>query len=808
MHIEFGDITRGEGKIFQYVSADVPEGCRLSAVASSEKGEAPCVISSYGLKAGTYVLILVALSCTQKVEIAVINRDGVVVAAASEEVAHIRAALTSKFNTFSKREGIELIRNIDWRAIPDEAFIQNTLAIMDYEKDVRTTYFTVDVLTTNCAKSEFDFIVMGKNGDAVSVDNIAVLRDSISTDASPNDARIRHIEISCDMAHDLNDYIVWIKFKDGITPNGLMRFLPERVSAIKSECDAMMVGRSGVGGNYQDWFLTKHKTSSQMLELQKGAEFEIEPLFSIVVPLYKTPLLFFKEMLESVLGQTYGNFELLLVNASPEDIELKKAVRDACLADVRVREVELEANLGITLNTNEGIKAARGDFLCFFDHDDILEPDILFEYVKGINRYPETDLLYCDEDKLVDGVFVDASLKPDFDWDLILACNYVCHLLTVRKSVVDGFDELPGKQYDGSQDHNMTLRVAEKARNIYHARKVLYHWRVHPGSTAGGSDAKPWTQESGRIAVQEHLDRCGIVAKVSDHKTMGNFYNVDYAIPAESPLVSIVIPNKDHIDYLGRCLESIYSKSTYDNFEVLIVENNSVEDATFAFYEAAKLKYPGLTVVVFEGDFNFSAICNLGSRSAKGECYLFLNNDTEVIAGDWLERMVGHLLQPRVGCVGAKLLYPNDAIQHIGIILPKSGPVHIDELRPADANTYFGFLRFPRNVSAVTGACLGVRAELFDLIGGFDEGLPVAYNDVDFCLRVREKGYLNVIDPRAVLYHYESVSRGYDERNPEQLVRLAKERAVLTMRYPKYFAVGDPYYNCNFAQGTDHYELS
>lgn len=807
MQIEFGDITRGEGKIFQFVSADVPDGCRLSVVATSEKGEAPCVVTSYGLEDGTYALILAVLSCAQKVELSIVDEEGSCLASASEEIAHIRAALTSKFNTFSKREGIESIRNMDWHAIPDEAFIDNTLAIMDYEKDVRMTYFAVDTLTTNCEKSNFDFVVMEKSGAVVPVTNFAVLRDSFAAGASPAGARIRHIELACDIAHDLSDYIAWIKFEDGVTPNGLMRFLPARTDAIKAECDAMMVGRSGVGGNYQNWFLTKHKTSSQVLELQKGAKFEIEPLFSIVVPLYKTPLQYFKEMLESVLCQTYSNFELILVNASPEDAELKKAVQNACESDARVREIELKGNYGITLNTNEGIKAAKGDFLCFFDHDDILEPDILFEYVKGINRYPETDLLYCDEDKLVDGIFVDALLKPDFDWDLILACNYVCHLLTVRKSVVDSFDEPPGEQYDGSQDHNMTLKVAERARNIYHARKVLYHWRVHPGSTASGSDAKPWTQESGRIAVQEHLNRIGISAKVSDHKTMGNFYNVDYVVPADAPCVSIIIPNKDQIDYLERCLNSIYAKSSYGNFEVILIENNSVEPGTLAFYDAAKNKYPNLTVVNFEGAFNFSAVCNLGASAAKGEYYLFLNNDTEVISEDWLERMLGHLLQPRVGCVGAKLLYPNNAVQHLGIVLPKSGPVHVDELRPGDANTYFGFLRFPRNVSAVTGACLGVKAEVFDSVGGFDDGFPIAYNDVDFCLKVRKKGLLNVVEPRAALYHYESVSRGYDEQSPERLVRLVKERAMLAARYPEYFSTGDPYYNCNFAQGTDHYEL-
>ena len=807
MLIRFGNITRGEGKVYQEIQCETPEGCKLVAFSASNGRDLPCVLTTYGMSQGSYVLILAAVSCSQKVTFQMLDSSGNVIDSSTENVAHIRAAVSSKFNTFSKRDGIESIRNIDWTPIPDEAFIELYHAILDPEAEERILYFRIDAPASSTVESGYSLSVLKKDGSAIGAHGLAVLKDNLSVNESGTKS-IRHIELSCRVPHEINDFIAWIRFDDPSVCDGFIRSLPFRTGAMKSMSDSLMLGSSGIGGVYQDWFLRKHKTPAQEIELQRGQRFGIEPTFSIIVPLFKTPLEYFAEMLDSVLAQTYSRFELVLVNASPGDGELKQAVQKACAADSRIRHIELDDNYGITLNTNEGIKAAKGDFLCFFDHDDILEPDILFEYVKGINKYPTTDLLYCDEDKLVEGRYAGGLLKPDFDWDLICACNYVCHLLTVRKSIVDSFDALPGKQYDGSQDHNMTLMVAERARNIYHARKVLYHWRVHPGSTAGGSEAKPWTQESGRIAVQEHLDRCGIEADVSDHEGMGNFYDVNFRLN-EKPQkkVSIIIPNKDCVDYLDRCLKSIADKTTYSNYEVIVVENNSTEAETFSYYEEAKSRYPFVSVVEFDKPFNFSAICNKGAKVAEGEILLFLNNDTEVIEQEWIDYLVGHLQRDKVGCVGAKLLYPNDTIQHVGIVLPKSGPAHVDELRPADTNGYFGFLKFPRNVTAVTGACLAVTAEVFASVGGFDEGLPIAYNDVDFCLKLREKELLVVVEPRARLYHYESVSRGYDETNGGKLVRLMEDQSVLMSRYPRYFALGDPYYNCNLAKGSTHYEL-
>ena len=399
-------------------------------------------------------------------------------------------------------------------------------------------------------------------------------------------------------------------------------------------------------------------------------------------------------------------------------------------------------------------------------------------------------------------------MKPDFDWDLLYACNYVCHLLTVRKSIVDSFEELPGKEFDGSQDHNMTLRVAEHARNIYHARKVLYHWRVHPGSTAAGAQEKPWTQESGKIAIQQHFDRLGIAATVTDDPKVGNYYCVDWPMPGEKPLVSIIIPNKDCAEYLEQCVSSIFEKSTYDRFEIVIVENNSTTEKIFELYRSLEAQHDNLKVVTFEGSFDFSAICNLGAEQSSGDVLLFLNNDTQVITRDWLERMLVHMNRENLGCVGAKLLYPNDLIQHVGIVVPKWGPAHINELLPRDTLGYFGYLRFPKEASAVTGACLMVSRKNFELIGGFDTEFPIAYNDVDFCLRLRQEGLRVIVEPRAELYHYESVSRGADFDGKEKQVRLQGDLARLMSRYPKLFVEGDPFYNPNLQLGSTHYQLA
>lgn len=810
MTLSFGNVTRGTGKVYQEFFAEVPDGCSLKADSRVGKGaEVPCNVLSVNKRVHRYVVVVPALLLAQTVSIRVLDGSGTVVESAERKISHSVAALTSKINTFKKTEGIEDIRNFDLRGCPEEAHVECTHFIPEMD-DTRTLIMTIDVLLDDACDSQapLSVSILSRMGEVIPSTRFTVLRDCIEKSTGCAKRAMRKIQCSCRIKGDTPSFTVWARFEDDATPDGFTTLLSDRVDALRGNTDAWLFNDSAIGGSYDRWFRNEHRTSRTEIERQRSVQFAIEPTFSIVVPLYKTPLDYFYEMADSVLDQSYSKFELLLVNATPEDAELCAAADELARGDDRVKVITLDGNYGITLNTNEGIKAASGDFLCFFDHDDVLEPDILFEYVKGINAYPDTDLLYCDEDKLIGSKYAECNMKPDFDWDLLYACNYVCHLLTVRKSIVDSFEELPGKEFDGSQDHNMTLRVAEHARNIYHARKVLYHWRVHPGSTAAGAQEKPWTQESGKIAIQQHFNRLGIAATVTDDPKIGNYYCVDWPMPNEEPLVSIVIPNKDCAEYLERCVSSIFEKSAYGRFEIVIVENNSTTEQIFELYRSLEAEHDNLKVVTFEGPFDFSAICNLGAAQSSGDVLLFLNNDTQVIACDWLERMLVHLNRKNIGCVGAKLLYPNDLIQHVGVIVPKWGPAHINELLPRDSLGYFGYLRFPKEASAVTGACLMVSKKNFELVDGFDTEFPVAYNDVDFCLRLRQKGLRVIVEPRAELYHYESVSRGADFDGGANQVRLQGDLARLMSRYPKLFVEGDPFYNPNLQLGSTHYQLS
>ena len=553
---------------------------------------------------------------------------------------------------------------------------------------------------------------------------------------------------------------------------------------------------------YDDWFTNRHRIGRNGLALQVLAapRMEIRPVFSIIVPLFKTPLLFLEEMVESVIGQSYPYFELLLVNASPEDGELYEAVEAYCRSDERIRHIPLEGNYGITENTNYGIRAATGDFLAFLDHDDVIEPDLLYRYAQGINDYPETDLLYCDEDHLQDGKYIVPFFKPDWDPDLLCSENYVCHMLTVRKSIVDGFDELPDSRFDGSQDHNMTFLVGEKARNVYHARRVLYHWRIHEQSTAGkGASQKSYALEAERLAVQGHLDRCGINAEAVMEKRIPTRCEVVYRFD-EHPGVSIVIPNKDAVDVLRTCVDSILEKTAWPEYEIVIVENNSEDTATFDFYKELEARDPRIRVVTSEtgGVFNFSKVINDGFAAARYEYCLMLNNDTAVIEKDWLEQMMGPCMREEIGAVGCKLLYPDDSYQHVGVAVGRgTGPYHVDMGLPEGTMGYYESDVLTHRVSAVTGACLLTKKSVFDQVGGLDEELAVNFNDIDYCLRLQKAGYAVLLQLATKLYHYESVSRS-PSTSKENIVAFTREHGLFMSRWDRYVTLGEHYHSKNF----------
>ncbi len=515
--------------------------------------------------------------------------------------------------------------------------------------------------------------------------------------------------------------------------------------------------------------------------------------FSIVVPLYNTPELYLYEMIESVFAQNYENWELCLADGSDGS---HSYVGEICKffhkLDNRVKYKKLEKNEGISVNTNAALEMAQGDYIGLFDHDDYLHPCALQKYAIAIKE-EGADFLYSDEAKFSELISdnYDSFYKPDFAPDMLRGCNYICHFTVFSVELyrqVGGFR----REYDGSQDYDMILRLTEKAKKIVHVPEILYYWRVHKESVASSIDAKPYAIDAAKRALKAHLERIGLEGDVSNARPVG-YYRIKYQIK-DKKLVSIIIPNKDHIRDLKKCIDSIIEKSTYENYEIIIVENNSEEEATFHYYEEIQ-QNPRIRVVIWEDEFNYSAINNFGYQYAKGEYILLLNNDIEVITPDWLEEMIMYIQREEVGAVGAMLYYPDDTIQHAGVILGIGGVAnHSHKNFPRDTFGYFGRLTIAQNLTAVTAACLLTKREVYDRVGGLDEGYKVAFNDVDFCMKIRKEGYLIVFTPFAELYHYESKSRGIEDTD-EKIERFSGEIQRFQERWGKELREGDPYYN-------------
>ena len=541
----------------------------------------------------------------------------------------------------------------------------------------------------------------------------------------------------------------------------------------------------------------KHcRPSRQELRRQERENFPRKPLFSIVVPLYRTPQKYLKELVDSVLAQSYGNWQLCLADGSP-DREIEEYMKASYRRDKRIFYRHLSENKGISGNTNQALQMAKGDYIVFADHDDTLTPDALYENMRVLMRHPDAELIYSDEDLTdAEGRPYDPHFKPDYNPEYLCSINYICHLVVVKRSLLKKAGPL-NAACDGAQDYDFILRCTEHTDKIFHIPKVLYHWRSHSGSTAGNEDNKMYAIEAGKRALEEHYRRQGRKASVeyTGHTVV---FRSKFEVEG-NPKISILIPSKDHTEDLKKCVESIMEKSTYENKEIIIIENNSEEEQTFRFYRVLEKRYPQVKVVYYKGDFNYSAINNFGARAATGDFLLLLNNDTEVISGDWLEWMAGYCQQEGVACAGAKLLYPDDTIQHAGVVIGIGGIAgHICTGAPKEDTGYMRRLVSAQAISAVTGACLMVRSEVYHQIGGLDESFAVAFNDVDFCLRVQKAGYRVVFLPDVLLHHFESKSRGY-ETTPEKKKRFQGEIDRFRSRYEKLLREGDPYYNPNLS---------
>lgn len=546
--------------------------------------------------------------------------------------------------------------------------------------------------------------------------------------------------------------------------------------------------------------------SAQRREQEENAQFPKDIKFSVLVPLYNTPESFLKAMIESVQAQTYKNWELCLADGSDSEHSFVGEIcKNYADGDKRIKYEKLEKNLGISENTNACIRMATGEYIALFDHDDLLHPSALYEVMRAICEHG-ADFIYTDENTFSEEPrdAYNPHFKPDFSPDTLRSYNYICHLSVFSRELLDSVGHFRS-EYDGSQDYDLILRLTEKAKKVFHIRKILYYWRAHKNSVAQDVAAKPYTVTAAKKALAAHLERCGLKGEVLD-SSVPTTYHIKYEIDG-NPLISVIIPNKDHTDDLDICLKSLYEKSSYKNFEVIIVENNSTEKETFEYYEAIAQKHGNIKIVKWEGNFNYSAINNFGVNYAKGEYILLLNNDVEIINGSCLEEMLMFAQRKDVGAVGAKLYYSDDTVQHAGVILGLGGTAghahkHFGRSHPG----YMARASIAQNLTACTAACLMMRLDVFDEVGGLDESFEVAFNDVDLCMKIRKKGYLVVFTPYAELYHYESKSRGNDS-TPEKLERFRGEIDRFKEKWQKQLDDGDPYYNPNLTLTRDDFSL-
>ena len=532
------------------------------------------------------------------------------------------------------------------------------------------------------------------------------------------------------------------------------------------------------------------------------------PCISIVVPLFNTPARYFKQMTGSVRKQTYTNWQLVMMDAS-DAAHAEVSAKAAALAQKDTRFVYRKIeNSGIAANTTKGFEAATGEYLTLLDHDDVIYPNALYDVVKAIQQ-TGADFLYSDEIVLSDDFkqLGGYHFKPDFAPDYLRGVNYITHLAVFSRKLLDAAGAYESPEYDGAQDHDLILRLTEKATKIHHIKKSLYVWRAAAGSTAQTMDAKPYAIAAGERAINAHLQRVGLQGEARAIPGAPGAFQLHYELTGH-PRITVMIPNKDHTDDMDRCLTSLYKNAGYDNFEVLVIENNSTDPETERYYAEIPQKFADCRVVRYQGKFNFSAINNFGAQFANGEQLLLLNNDIEVTSQDFLRELLSYSQRPDVGAVGAKLIFPDNEIQHAGVIMGINGSAgHSHKGHPADAVGDMYRLVTTQDFMAVTGACLMTKTALYREMGGLDEEkFAVAYNDVDYCLKLWKKGLLNVYTPLAQAIHYESRSRGLDTLS-ENAKRYEREKANFYEKYQPYIDNYDPYYNPHFTNKVENFSL-
>ena len=549
---------------------------------------------------------------------------------------------------------------------------------------------------------------------------------------------------------------------------------------------------------YKSWFKLTKASKEELIKQKEYKWAEEAPLFSIVVPLYRTPKGYLKELIESIEAQTYVKWELCMADGSPDN-KLEMFVKS--YQDERIKYRYIGENLGISGNTNKAVEMATGDFIVLCDHDDLITPDALFEFAKEIVADSEVDSIYSDEDKIDEKSYdvFDPSFKPDFNIDMLRSQNYICHLYGVRRELVEKYGMF-NSEYDGAQDYDFILRMSEHSRKIAHVAKILYHWRTHQGSTALNPESKMYAYDAGARAIGAHYARVLPeiqIERIENGYTLGMYHTVFKF--NEYPLISIIIPNKDHTDDLDKAIRSMIEKGTWPNLEFIVVENNSTEEKTWEYYKKIEKEYSQVKVVYYDGIFNYAKINNFGVRHARGEYYLFMNNDVELIEPDSLKEMMGYGQRNDVGAVGCRLLYEDNTLQHAGVIVGEIGVAEHIFKKQIEGMTYHARAMLTQDMSAVTAAVMLVKKEVFEKVEGFDERFAVAFNDIDICMKIREDKKLIVYAPYACFHHYESKSRGAED-TPEKIERFINEVNLFNSKWRSFIENGDPYYNCNFSK--------
>lgn len=559
--------------------------------------------------------------------------------------------------------------------------------------------------------------------------------------------------------------------------------------------------------DYQRWIAKNQLTEEDLSRIRQEIDaYNYKPLISIIVPVYNTDQRWLTKCIQSVQNQLYTNWELCIADDASTDTNVKTVLDHFAQDDERIKVVYRTENGHISAASNSAFELAEGEFVALLDHDDELSIDALYENVKLLNENPDADLIYSDEDKINEaGERHKPFFKPDWSPDTLLSHNYICHFSLYRASI---FKEIGGfrEGFEGSQDYDLVLRFTEKTDKIYHIPKILYHWRTIEGSAALSTDAKEYAYDAATRALEEAFERRGEKAQVELIPNYPGQYSITYNLQHE-PLISVIVPTRDGHQLLDNCLKSLYNKTSYSNYEIIVADNGSTEEETFELFNRwqSMLGYK-FRVLRLDMPFNYSKINNLAVQEARGELLLLLNNDTEVITPDWMRKMAGQAVRKSIGAVGAKLLYPDNTIQHSGCILGIGGVAshshkYIHVLDPG----YFGRLLITANYAAVTGACLMIKKDLYERVGGFDEELAVAFNDIDFCIRLLEEGYYNVSLGNVLLYHYEHKSRG-DEDSPEKLRRFLLEIDTMKKRWGKLLQ-NDPFYNPNLTLGREDYSI-